>query len=78
MSDNVIPFTGPFYGHIDPERVLEGAKEARLLEVIVVGEEEDGSLYIAFSSGVLEDSIAMLERAKYKLIKAMDEEDIEQ
>lgn len=76
MTDNVIPFTGSFYGHIDPEKVLEGAKEAGLAEVIVVGEEEDGTLYIAFSSGVLEDSIALLERAKYRIVRAMEQEDI--
>ena len=78
MTDNVIPFTGSFYGHIDPERVLDGSKEAGLLDVIVVGEEEDGSLYIAFSSGVLEDSIAMLERAKYRIVTAMEQGECDQ
>lgn len=73
-DNNVVDFTGPFFGHIDPERVLNGAKERGLAEVVIVGEDEDGELYIAFSSEHTAEVILLLERAKHRVICDIDDE----
>lgn len=74
-NDKIVQFTGAFYGHIEPSRVLDGAKEQELSEVIVIGEHHDGSVYIAFSTEFASEVIALLERAKYRLIRDMEDAD---
>ena len=74
-DDNIVEFTGAFYGHIEPNRILESAKDEELAEAVVIGENVDGTIYIAFSSELVTEVIALLERAKYRLIRAMEDGD---
>jgi hypothetical protein len=57
---------GPGY-RFDPDEVLEAAKGAGFQNMVIVGELEDGSLYIAGASNAGE-CIILMERAKYQLI----------
>jgi hypothetical protein len=41
--------------HIPPNQVLDYAKEQGLVDVLVLGWDEDGDLYAASSSGRVED-----------------------
>lgn len=58
---------------IPPERVLKGALEADLTEVVVVGYDKDGNEYFAASMAGGGDALWHLERAKLKLLKVSDE-----
>lgn len=72
MSDNVVAFTGPFFGDIDPELVLDAAK-GKLSKVIVIGVTTDGEFeYLASSicDGPL--TLWMLERAKLEMLTIDD------
>lgn len=58
---------------IPPERILKGALEADLTEVVVVGYDKDGNEYFAASMASGGDALWHLERAKLKLLKVSDE-----
>lgn len=47
VVDAGIPFTGP----VSPEKVLNGAVAANLREVVVIGETQDGTIYLSATSG---------------------------
>lgn len=51
----------------DPDQILEGAKGADFANVLVIGEYQDGSLYIAGASNAGE-TLILMERAKHQLI----------
>jgi hypothetical protein len=63
-KDNVVDFDGQIQLNADIdipiEKVLEGAKNASLKTLLIIGEEEDGSLYFASSLGKLADIYWML------------------
>lgn len=62
-------------GIIAPKIVLDGAVERNLRQVVVVGSEQDGSIFVAGSSGNIADAIAMMERAKLYLMDLAEEHD---
>lgn len=64
-SDEIIP----------PKTVLEGALEANLRQVVVVGTNQDGSLFAAGTSGHIADTIVIMERAKLYLLDLAEEHD---
>lgn len=49
---------------VPPSRVAQGALDADLKQVVVIGEEEDGSLYLASSSGNNAENLWLIEVAK--------------
>jgi hypothetical protein len=67
MSDNVI--NGHFRTRldIDPAGVLDGAK-GKVNQVLVLGNCEDGELYVAASTAKKETLLYLIERFKFKLL----------
>lgn len=57
---------------IDPQRVLAGALEAGMQQVVIVGYDKDGDEFFASSLADGADALWHLERAKMKLLKAGD------
>ena len=66
---------GDFITRLDvpPDRVIEGAVEASLKSVIIIGYTEGGDEY--FASSVADGGTVMflMERAKFKLLNIVDE-----
>lgn len=57
---------------LPPERVLEVAIKAELEEVLVVGKDKDGKLYVACSGARYAEVILLLERAKLFCLRQID------
>ena len=55
--------------HIPPDQVLDGAKEQRLVDVLVLGWHEDGDLYAASSSGRVEDTEELIKAVQQRVLK---------
>ncbi len=72
MSAEVLDFTGITQLDLDPQRVLQGALEAGLAEVVIVGVDADGDEY--FASSVSDGGTANwhLDRAKWNLMRQTD------
>lgn len=65
---NVIQMSGYTRLDVDPDKVLDGAKD-QLSSVLVIGYEHDGGgLYLAASSGKKSEILLMLERVKFNLL----------
>ena len=58
---------------IPPEKVLRGAIEAKLTEVVIVGVDENGKRYFATSTGYGPDTLWHLQRAIHRLMQVADE-----
>ncbi len=58
---------------IDPRRILAKALEAGMTTVVVVGVDKDGNEFFASSIADGADALWHLERAKYRLLKVVDE-----
>lgn len=71
---NVAIFTGITPLPFDADVMLGGAKRAGLKTVVIIGETEDGEEYFTASIGDGPETLWMLERAKYKLMKTCDDE----
>src|SRR5574343_660842 len=56
------------------EKVLQGAEDANLTDVVIVGYREDGSEYFASSAADGGTVLWLLERAKLRLLRMVDEE----
>ena len=68
--DNVIPlpgFEGVTFGHIEPDKVLESAKDT-LSDVVVVGWTSEGELYLAHSSGEPGDVSLLLQLGNMRVL----------
>jgi len=64
----VVPFIGPITGNIiPPENVLNGAIDAGLTEVTVIGYDQDGQIYVASTTSPA-DVMWCLEEAKHYLL----------
>ena len=59
---------------MSPERVLDGANEAALDAVLVIGKHESGSLYMAGSHSDLAELLLLVKRVEMQLL-AMAEDD---
>ncbi len=72
MSAEILDFTGITRLDLDPQRVLQGALEAGLAEVVIVGVDADGDEY--FASSVSDGGTANwhLDRAKWNLMRQTD------
>lgn len=57
---------------LDPQRVLEKAKEQKLTDVLVLGFTEDGDEYFAASNPSGPENVWLMERAKRKLLTIPD------
>jgi hypothetical protein len=69
MSAEVLPFTGITRLDTDPAQVLQGAMDAGLTEVVIIGIDADGDEFFASSQA---DGAAVgwhLDRAKWKLMR---------
>ena len=59
---------------ISAERVIRGAAEADLEEVIIIGVDKDGDFYLAFSRADAGTIIFHLEKAKLRLLGVCDDD----
>lgn len=73
MTADVVPFTGITRLDIPPEKILQKAIEAGLLEVVIIGYDADGDEYFASSQGSNADVLWHLERAKHSLMRMTDD-----
>lgn len=69
---NVSVFTGITPLPFDADVILDSAK-GHLKSVIIIGETEDGDEFFSASISDGPETIWMLERAKYKLMKICDD-----
>jgi hypothetical protein len=69
MTAEVLPFTGITRLDTDPSRVLAGAQDANLTEVVVIGVDADGEEYFASSQADGAAVLWHLERAKWRLMR---------
>jgi 5-formaminoimidazole-4-carboxamide-1-beta-D-ribofuranosyl 5'-monophosphate synthetase len=75
MAENVVKLKPVSLGassRLDPNEILDGAKEEGFSTVIVIGEMEDGAVGIA-SNANMGVTLILLERAKYTML--FDEDD---
>jgi hypothetical protein len=66
--DNIVDFPGGTLLDLPTEKVLSGAIDASLTDVVVVGVKEDGSTYLAFSTSDLYQILWFLENAKMDVL----------
>lgn len=67
MMGDVIRFNGITRNNLNPEDILSEAKD-RLKTVVILGYEEDGSMYFASSVADGGDVLWLLEKTKQKLL----------
>ena len=65
---NIVDFDGLTKMDIDPNKVLEGAKD-NLDCVVTIGWDKDDCLYIASSTSRIAGILLLLERAKFDLME---------
>ena len=70
---NVVAFNGITSLNLNPDRVLQGALEAGLTEVVIIGFDADGEEYFATSLADGGDLLWHLERTKLKLLRTADQ-----
>ena len=66
--DNIVAFTGSTSLDIPPKKVLEAALSEDLEWAVVIGFREDGSLYLASSTGDLLEILGSLDLAKWSYL----------
>lgn len=73
MTAQVLPFTGITTLDTDPQRVLDGARDAKLTEIVICGVDADGNEY--FASSMADGAAAgwHLDRAKWRLMRLVDQ-----
>lgn len=72
MSAEVLKFTGVTKLDLDPERLLESAKDAGLAEVVICGVDQNGNEYFASSVADAGTVGWHLDRAKWNLMRQVD------
>ena len=76
MSEsNVIQFHGNTTLDIPCDRVLQGAQEAKLKTVLVIGWDENDQMYSACSTGDNRETLWLLKRFETGLLKIADDDD---
>lgn len=73
MSDNIVILNMVTNLDIPVERVITGATEADLEQVIILGFDKDGAEYFASSVADGAQCLWLMERAKKKLLDIVDE-----
>lgn len=75
MSENVLPFKPEVVGEgyrFDPAAILDAAKDQGLTTLAVIGETENGEIYVAGSANAGE-TLILMERAKHCICFGSDE-----
>ncbi len=74
--DNVVFLKPVTDFDLPPERILDGAKEASLKNVVVAGMDDEGALYLASSTSDMPTNLWLIEVAKTMLIRiGVDDEE---
>ncbi|CAB4164485.1 hypothetical protein UFOVP826_42 [uncultured Caudovirales phage] len=73
--DNVVPFPGLTKAWVPPEKVLDGAKEANLSEVLILGYNEDNTLHIYSSTSDIAQLLLMVKRVEKQLVSMAEDDD---
>lgn len=71
---NVVPFIGVSRLDTPPENVINGALEAEMEEVVIVGICKDGSFYLASSQADSRHTLYWLALAQQRLLETGDPE----
>lgn len=66
MAD-ILDFNGTTTLDLMPDKVLEGALTTKLRGVFILGETEDGEMYVASSYGDQRETLWLIEQFKHKL-----------
>lgn len=72
-EDNVVPLNNITKLKIPAKRVLKAAKKAGLTDVVIVGYDADGKEYFASSEPDAAEVSWLLDRAKFKLMRIVEE-----
>lgn len=72
MTDNVVYLGIATNAPHDPDHILEAAKGNEFEDVLVVGLEDDGGLWLSASTSDAERIVFLLERAKQKFMRIVD------
>ena len=67
MTDNVIPIGGITLNDIPVDDVLDGAKDAGLVTVVVIGRMAGGKLYVSSSNSDPAQAVYDFEKFKHQL-----------
>ena len=73
MTGKVLRFTGITSQDHQPEQILEMVMEQDLSEVVVIGTTSAGTFYFASSRSDAGDVLWLLERARHRLMQAVDD-----
>lgn len=74
MTDNIVDFDGITRLDLPASKVLERALSSDLESVVIIGHTKDGDEYFAASSADGGDVVWMIERAKLKLLRTVDDD----
>lgn len=72
-TDKVVYFPGPTRLDIPAERVIDGAREAGLTDIVIAGYTADGQEYFASSYAGGPDALWLMERFRHELLNAVQE-----
>lgn len=67
-------FVLPVGDRVNPDGIIEAARNARLQRVVIVGWDQDGKMFFSGSES-LETTIYMLRNAEHELFRYMDREE---
>lgn len=73
MTAKILQFDGLTTNRLEPDAVLESAKD-KLEDVILLGWDKDGELYMAANFSDAAKLIYLMERAKHAFFHLADEE----
>lgn len=68
MTDNIIKFPGMTTVDIPPEKVLQAAIEHDLDEVVIMGFDKKGDLFLSSSTSNVPTVLWIAEKLKYELL----------
>lgn len=74
MSAAVVKFPGGTIGPLSPIHVLRGVAIERPAEVFIIAMAPDGGVSLHGSHGGLQFNLALVERARHRLVKMMEGE----
>lgn len=64
----LIDFPGDWFGSVEPAKVLQGAIDFNLDEVVVIGRTKDGTIQFFASNGHMSDALLLIEQWKTKVL----------
>lgn len=73
MTDNVVYLGIQTTTRHEPDHILEAAKGNDFQDVLVIGMEDDGALWVSGSTSDAERITFLLARAMHKFMKIVDE-----